>query len=93
MDSYEHLLRSQFILLGIFENPLKNTTLNSSIRFVFLGSFDDLPDRQQSGLCIFEDLVSYCWSELNANQKIKLTNSYEDLLRRQAVITAAMKAC
>jgi hypothetical protein len=86
MDSYEDLLRLQFGLIGSFENLLKNTTLNSTRSYTFLDSFDDLADRQQSGLYSFEDLVSSRWSELNVSQKIKLTDSYEDLLRRQAVI-------
>jgi hypothetical protein len=86
MDSYENLLRSQFKLMGSFENLLKNKTLNSTMSSIFLSSFDDLADRQQHGLCSFEDLVSFRWSLLNVSQKIKLTDSFEDLLRRQAAI-------
>jgi hypothetical protein len=86
MDSYEDLLRSQFGHMGSFENLLKNTTLNSSMSYKYLDSFDDLSDRQQRGLYSFEDLVSSSWSELNVKQKIKLTDSYEDLLRRQAAV-------
>ena len=86
MNSYEDLLRSQFGLMGSFENLLKNTTLNSTMSYMFLDSFDDLADRQQRGLYSFEDLVSFSWSGLDACQKIKLTDSYEDLLRRQAAI-------
>jgi hypothetical protein len=89
MESYEGLLRSQFGLMGSFENLLKNTTLNSTMSYKFLDSFDDLADRQQRGLYSFEDLVSYSWSDLDACQKIKLTDSFEDLLRRQAAIIAS----
>jgi hypothetical protein len=87
--SYEDLLRSQAGLIGSFENLLKNTTLNSSMSYKFLDSFDDLAERQQRGLYSFEDLVSFKWSGLDACQKIKLTASYEDLLRRQAAIISS----
>jgi hypothetical protein len=86
MHSYEALLRSQTGLMGSFENLLKNTTLNSTMSYKFLDSFDDLADRQQHGLYSFEDLVSYGWSDLDENEKISLTESFEDLLRRQAII-------
>jgi hypothetical protein len=89
MSSYEDLLRSQFGLMGSFESLLKNTTLNSSLSYKFLDSFDDLADRQQRGLYSFEDLVSYSWSDVDACQRIKLTDSFEDLLRRQTAIISS----
>jgi hypothetical protein len=86
MTSYEDLLRNQTLLIGSFENLLKNTTLNSSMSYKFLDSFDDLAERQQEGLYSFEDLVSFNWTDLGSAEKIELTKSYEDLLRREAVI-------
>jgi len=82
----EELLRSQTSLIGSFENLLKNTTLNSTMSYKFLDSFDNLADLQQRGLSSFEDLVSHNWSDLEENEKISLTESFEDLLRRQAII-------
>ena len=86
ITSYEDLLRNQTYLIESFENLLKNTTLNSSMSYIFLDSFDDLAKRQQLGLYSFEDVVSFEWSTLTDAQIIELTKSFEDLLRRQAVI-------
>jgi uncharacterized repeat protein (TIGR01451 family) len=86
MTSYEDLLRNQTQLIESFESLLKNSTLNSTMSYKFLISFDDLAARQQEGLYSFEDVVSFNWTELDSAQKINLTKSYEDLLRRQAVI-------
>jgi hypothetical protein len=86
MDSYERLLRSQARLIGSFENLLKNTTLDSTLTYKFLYSFDDLSAQQQINLYSFEDLVSHNWIDLNDSRRIELTNSYEDLLRRQVGI-------
>lgn len=86
MASYEDLLRSQTVLIGSFENLLKNTTLNDSMSYQFLDSFDDLADRQQRGLYSFEDVVSFNWTDLDTQQRINLTRSYEDLIRREAII-------
>ena len=86
MSSYEDLLRSQTLLIGSFENLLKNTTLNSSMSYKFLDSFDDLARREQDGLYSFEDLVSGQWTDICILQRIELTKSFEDLLRREAII-------
>jgi hypothetical protein len=92
MTSYESLLRSQTVLIGSFENLLKNTTLNSSMSYQFLDSFDDLAERQQLGLYSFEDVVSFNWSDLDTQQRINLTASYEDLLRREAIVLSSNEA-
>lgn len=92
MSSYESLLRSQTVLIGSFENLLKNTTLNSSMSYQFLDSFDDLAARQQRGLYSFEDVVSFNWTDLDVQQRINLTSSYEDLLRRQAAVLSSNEA-
>jgi len=89
MSSYEDLLRSQSGLMVSYESLLKNTTLDSSMSYWFLDSFDDLAERQQRGLYSFEDLGSNRWSDLDACQKIQLTDSYEDLLRRQAAMISS----
>jgi hypothetical protein len=89
MTSYESLLRSQTVLIGSFENLLKNTTLNASMSYQFLDSFDDLAERQQLGLYSFEDVVSFNWTDLDTQQRINLTASYEDLLRRQAIVLSS----
>jgi hypothetical protein len=89
MRSYEELLRSQTLLIGSFENLLKNTTLNSSMSYMFLDSFDDLARREQDGLYSFEDLVSQQWTDLCFLQQIELTKSFEDLLRREAAILSS----
>jgi len=86
MASYEDLLRSQTVLIGSFENLLKNTTLNDSMSYQFLDSFDDLAARQQRGLYSFEDVVSFNWTDLDTQQRINLTSSFEDLIRREAII-------
>jgi hypothetical protein len=92
MASYESLLRRQTVLIGSFENLLKNTTLNSSMSYRFLDSFDDLSERQQLGLYSFEDVVSFNWTNLDTQQRINLTASYEDLLRRQATVLSSNEA-
>ena len=92
MKSYEELLRSQTVLIGSFENLLKNTTLAGSDynhHYKFLDSFDDLAKREQQGLASFEDLVSYNWSTLTIEQKISLTQSFEDLIRREAMVLSS----
>jgi len=89
MSSYEDLLRSQTLLIGSFENLLKNTTLNSSMSYMFLDSFDDLARREQDGIYSFEDLVSQQWTDICFLQQIELTKSFEDLLRREAIILSS----
>jgi hypothetical protein len=92
MKSYEDLLRSQTLLIGSFENLLKNTTLsgtNYNYQYQFLDSFDDLAMREQLGLNSFEDLVSYNWSTLSVEQRISLTQSFEDLIRREAMVLSS----
>jgi hypothetical protein len=89
MVSYEDLLRSQTVLIGSFENLLKNSTLDGSDQYKFLDSFDDLADREQQGLASFEDLVSYNWSTLSVEEKINLTQSFEDLIRREATVLSS----
>lgn len=92
MKSYEDLLRSQTLLIGSFENLLKNTTLsgtNYNYQYQFLNSFDDLAMREQLGLNSFEDLVSYNWSTLSVAQRISLTQSFEDLIRREAMVLSS----
>jgi hypothetical protein len=86
ISSYEDLLRSQTLLIESFENLLKNTTLNSSMSYAFLSSFDDLAKRQQDGIYSFEDLVSQQWTDICFLQHVELTKSFEDLLRREATI-------
>ena len=93
MKSYEDLLRSQTVLIGSFENLLKNTTLSNgtdyNYQYQFLDSFDDLAMREQLGLNSFEDLVSYNWSDLSVEQRISLTQSFEDLIRREATVLSS----
>jgi hypothetical protein len=89
MSSYEDLLRSQTLLIESFENLLKNTTLNSSMSYMFLNSFDDLARREQDGICSFEDLVSRQWTDICFLQQVELTKSFEDLLRREAIILSS----
>ena len=93
MKSYEDLLRSQTVLIGSFENLLKNSTLSNgtdyNYQYQFLDSFDDLAMREQLGLNSFEDLVSYNWSTLRVDQKISLTQSFEDLIRREATVLSS----
>jgi hypothetical protein len=86
ISSYEDLLRSQTLLIESFENLLKNTTLNSSMSYMFLDSFDDLARREEDGLYSFEDLVSQQWTDICFLQRVELTKSFEDLLRREATI-------
>jgi len=76
-------------LIGSFENLLKNTTLNSSMSYMFLDSFDDLARREQDGIYSFEDLVSQQWTDICFLQQIELTKSFEDLLRREAIILSS----
>jgi hypothetical protein len=92
MKSYEDLLRSQTLLIGSFENLLKNSTLvsgDNNYHYKFLDSFDDLAMREQLGLNSFEDLVSRNWSTLSTSEKISLTQSFEDLIRREATILSS----
>lgn len=92
MKSYEDLLRSQTLLIGSFENLLKNSTLSTTdynYQYQFLDSFDDLAMREQLGLNSFEDLVSYNWSDLSVEQRISLTQSFEDLIRREATVLSS----
>ncbi len=92
MKSYEDLLRSQTILIGSFENLLKNSTLEYdeyNYHYQFLDSFDDLAMREQLGLNSFEDVVSFNWSTLTTSEKISLTQSFEDLIRREAIILSS----
>ncbi len=92
MKSYEDLLRSQTILIGSFENLLKNSTLQYdelNYHYQFLDSFDDLAMREQLGLNSFEDLVSRNWSNLSVPEKISLTQSFEDLIRREATVLSS----
>jgi len=92
MKSYEDLLRSQTVLIGSFENLLKNSTLsgtNYNHEYSFLNSFDDLADREQQGMASFEDLVSYNWSTLSDDQKISLTQSFEGLIRSEAIVLSS----
>ncbi|MCX6679061.1 MAG: hypothetical protein NTX42_01660 [Methanothrix sp.] len=92
MKSYEDLLRSQTVLIGSFENLLKNSTLvsgDNNYHYKFLDSFDDLAMREQLGLNSFEDLVSRNWSTLSTSEKISLTQSFEDLIRREATVLSS----
>jgi|GEM_PF-758384 len=92
MESYEDLLKMQVVLIESFENLLKNTTFDESVKgqsYEYLDSFDDLAMRQQLGLYSFEDVVSVNWSELDTQQRINLTRSYEDLLRSEAIILSS----
>jgi len=92
MKSYEDLLRSQTLLIGSFENLLKNSTLMDTgynYHYQFLDSFDDLAAREQQGLSSFEDLVSYNWSTLSPAEKISLTQSFEDLIRGEAIVLSS----
>jgi len=92
MKSYEDLLRSQTMLIGSFENLLKNSTLIYGVNndhYKFLDSFDDLAMREQLGLNSFEDLVSRNWSTLLPSEKISLTQSFEDLIRREATVLSS----
>jgi hypothetical protein len=92
MKSYEDLLRSQTVLIGSFENLLKNSTLEygqNNYHYQFLDSFDDLAMREQLGLNSFEDLVSRNWSNLSVEEKISLTQSFEDLIRREATVLSS----
>lgn len=92
LDSLEMLLRGQTDLISSFESLLKNSTLDSEQSRAFLSSFDDLADRQQQGLAGFEKIVVCNWRDLDRTQRIKLTDSFEDLLRRQAGILSSNEA-
>lgn len=86
LDSLETLLRGQTDLIFSFESLLKNTTQEANVSSLFLASFDDLSERQQTGLASFDGLVRCNWNDLDESQKIRFTLSFEDLLRRQALI-------
>ena len=89
LDSIESLLRGQTDLISSFEVLLQNSSLDGQATQGFLASFDDLSARQQAGLDGFNGLVSCNWNDLSSGERMKFTASFEDLLRRQAMMISA----